>query len=439
VKNLLAQTNASRLLNEADAQAEKLLGIVRMVVAGSIAIAITIALNAPGRPESEFLDRQGFLAAVGMASYFLVGLSAFLLVIWGLYRSWMAWITAFFDCILIALNVWLSINFSGLSTQYALAFPSALMIPLILTFGALRFRPDIQISMTIFVCFLAIAIIFSNPFFQMSEDNILTQMALTHALPPNMIRIWLLFSTGLVVAIAVWRARGLLERITLETEQRMNLTRFMPSGIINNFDDQAMEKLKRGRKTSLTMMFLDVRGFTAMSEALGIEKTSRFLTDFRSKIIDISEKHGGVVDKFIGDGALVIFGISGSSKMGASSALSAAVELNRLFEDWNHSDYNLYEHTFEIGIGLHAGEVFLGVVGDDRRVEFTVIGDSVNIASRVEQLTKEEENVSVIATQNVFEQSQTNTDSWTKLGFKKVRGREKALQVWGYSSATARL
>jgi len=436
--NYLVQSTASRLLIEADANAEKLLGIVRMVVAGSIAIALTIALNAPGRPESEFLDRQGFFAATGMASYFLVGLIAFMLVVSGKYRPWMAWITAFFDCMLIASNVWLSINFAGLNTQYALAFPSALMIPLILTFGALRFRPDIQISTTVFVCLLALAIILSNPYFEMNDENILTQMSLTHALPPNMIRIWLLFSTGLVVAIAVWRAKGLLQKITLETEQRINLTRFLPATIVDNLDDEAMEDLKKGRKAFLTMMFLDVRGFTAMSEDLGIEKTGRFLNNFRSIVVDLCETHGGVVDKFIGDGALVIFGISTTREAGASSALSAAKELHHRFEEWKQSDQAIYKHAFEIGIGLHAGEVFLGIIGDDKRVEFTVIGDSVNVASRIEQLTKRE-NFLVLATQDVLDMSSLAHDEWIDIGLKPIRGRNQKLSIWGYSSATARL
>ena len=168
-------STATKLLLEADAKAELLLGIVRMVVAGSIAVALAVGLNQANRPESEFLDKQGYFASIGMASYFLVGLAAFVLVKTGKYKPWMAWVIAFFDVFLITINVWLSIHFSGLSTQYALVFPSALMLPLILTFGALRFRPDIQISMTVLVCVFAAAIIFSNPFFETPDENILSQ------------------------------------------------------------------------------------------------------------------------------------------------------------------------------------------------------------------------------------------------------------------------
>lgn len=437
-ENHLLSSTASKLLTQADAKAERLLGIVRMVIAGSIAVALVIALNAPGRPESEFLERQGAFAAIGMASYFFVGLAAYLLVTTGKYKPWMAWVTAFFDATLIATNVWLSINFSGLNSHYALVFPSALMIPLILTFGALRFRPDIQLSMTVFVCLLTVAIIFSNPFFEVSNETIISQMNLTHALPPNMIRIWLIFSTGAVVAVAVWRARGLLYRITEETEQRLNLTRFLPATVLDNLTDKAMNDLRNGREAFVVIMFLDVRGFTKMSEKIGIEKTSRFLTSFRSMIIDACEKHGGVVDKFIGDGALVIFGISTTPEEGAKSAINAATQLNKQFEHWHKNDADGFE-VINVGIGLHAGEAFLGIVGDERRVEFTVIGDNVNIASRIEQLTKTEP-YSLLATHQVMQLLSEHDANWQNIGNRPIRGHEQGANVWAYSSnVTARL
>lgn len=433
-KNAGLESTASRLLLEADAKAEQLLGIVRMVVSGSIAIALAIALNLPDRPDSEFLDKQGFLAAVGMASYFMVGLTAYLLVKKGHYRPWMAWITAFFDVILITLNVWLSINFSGLNSHYALTFPSALMIPLILTFGALRFRPYVQMFMTIMVCCLAGFIIFSNPYLDTSDADVITQMSLTHALPPNLIRIWLLFSTGTVIAIAVWRARGLLYRITKETEQRLNLTRFLPKTVVENLSDQAMLDLKKGRQLPLVMMFLDLRGFTRMSESMTPEATSVLLTEYRSHIIDVAEKYDGIVDKFIGDGALVIFGVSSTQTQAANAALEASVELNKRFEAWSSKRHNNGQARLDIGIGMHLGDVFVGAVGDNRRLEFTVLGDNVNIASRIEQMTKIE-NYYLLASEDLIAAADQFKEGWVQLGSKALRGHTEAIEIWSYKNS----
>lgn len=435
----IVKSTAKRLLIEADAKAESLLGIVRMVVAGSIAIALAFALNSPERPESEFLDKQGFFAAIGMTSYFLVGLAAFVLVKTGRYKPWMAWVTASLDVVLIIVNIWLSINFSGLSTHYTLVFPSALMIPLILTFGALRFRPLIQIYMTVIVCLLAMLVIISNPFFETSDSDIIAQMTLTHALPPNLIRIWLLFSTGAVIAIAVWRARGLLYRIAQETEQCLNLTRFLPQTIFEGLNDEAMRELRQGRQVNLTVMFLDIRGFTKMSEAMSPEDTSIFLTKYRSHILDIIDQHGGIVDKFIGDGAVVIFGASGLENDAANASISAAKELMRRFEIWSTERTSSGLSPFEVGIGMNFGDVFLGAIGDDRRVEFTVVGDNVNIASRIEQLTKSEP-YKIIATQALIQAAFDEPDAdWINAGDRHVRGHEEPITIWGYSGSTTRL
>ncbi len=149
-----------------------------------------------------------------------------------------------------------------------------------------------------------------------------------------------------------------------------------------------MNDLRQGQQLPLAMMFLDVRGFTQMSEDMKPEETSVFLTDYRSIITDIAEQHGGIVDKFIGDGALVIFGIASSQQESAKASLEAAVDLNSRFEKWNMDREANDLGTFKVGIGLHFGNVFLGAIGDDRRLEFTVLGDNVNIASRVEQIPK---------------------------------------------------
>ncbi len=429
----LIESTASRLLLEADANAEQLLGIVRMVVAGSIALAIGIALNLPNRPESEFLDKQGVFAAIGMTSYFLVGLAAFILVKTGKYQPWMAWVTATFDVILIITNVWLSINSSGLNTNYALSFPSALMIPLILTFGALRFRPDIQVAMTVFICFLTAGIVFSNPFLVASNSDVLSQMSLTYALPPNLIRIWLVFSTGIVIAIAVWRAKGLLLRITQATEERLNLTRFLPQTVVQDLNDEAMNELKRGRQVPLAIIFLDVPGFTQMAESMRPEDTSVILTEYRSHIIDVTENNGGTVDKFIGDGALVIFGLTGTSEQAAKAALNAAEELNSRFRNWNSERKSTEKEGIEVGIGIHFGEVFLGAIGDARRLEFTILGDNVNIASRIEQMTKSESYITLASQDVINTAGKSSTKGWSDLGERSIRGRKSGIKLWGYA------
>jgi adenylate cyclase len=111
-----------------------------------------------------------------------------------------------------------------------------------------------------------------------------------------------------------------------------------------------------------------------------------FITSFRRRVLRASALHGGVVDKFTGDGALILFGVPGGQPDDARRALACGRTLLRLIGRWN--DKRQFDPPVRIGIGIHTGDVFCGVVGDESRLEFTVVGETVNLASRIEQATK---------------------------------------------------
>ncbi len=424
--------DTTNILRKADAEAEGLLGIVRMLVAAALAIALTLAARSPGRPQIEALDLQLIVAATVIASYFLVGVASYVIVRCGWYRMWMAWVTAILDVVLICGNVWLSVGNVGLNSRFALLFPSALMIPAILTFGALRFRPAIQIAMTVVTGILVVLIIFSNPATQISNVQLAEYVRITYGIPPNLIRVVLLLATGAIVAVAAWRARRLLDQIASEIRQRVNLTRFLPRGVADDTSDAAMQRLRTGRHATLAIMFIDIRDFTQLTENLGAAAASRLLTDFRSNVLDIVEARDGVVDKFIGDGALILFGIDQTADAAAGNATGAAIALLGRIERWNANRAARGKQTFAIGVGIHLGEVVVGAIGDDRRLEFTVIGDEVNVASRIEQATKSA-GFKLLASDAIIERIGTaSTERWQQLGKTAVRGRSAPLGLWGY-------
>ncbi|MGI9426182.1 MAG: adenylate/guanylate cyclase domain-containing protein, partial [Hyphomicrobiaceae bacterium] len=384
----VTRNTASRMLRRADAEAEGLLGLVRMAVALALGAALLLAINAPARPDSDVLDRQILLGVTVIASYFFVGLAASLIVRAGHYRPWMAWITAFLDVVLICSSVWLSTVNSGTSSLFAFIFPSALMVPLMLTFGSLRFRPLIQVAITLLTGALCLVILFSDPLSDPDGGQILQTLGLVYGVPPNLVRIVMIMSTGFVIALAVWRARRLLERVAREAEQRINLTRFLPHGIAHDMTDESMQRLRAGRHATVALMFIDIRGFTHLAETMSPEAASQLLGEYRSHIMDVVEGHGGIVDKFIGDGALILFGLSPASDNTAGRAVNAATALMARIAEWNQRRSAQNEFPIEVGIGLHLGDVVIGAIGDQRRLEFTVIGDEVNVAARVEQSTK---------------------------------------------------
>jgi adenylate cyclase len=141
-------------------------------------------------------------------------------------------------------------------------------------------------------------------------------------------------------------------------------------------------ELLEGQEREVTVMFVDVRGFTRFAERASARETVAFLNQFFDVVVPIVRKHGGLANKFLGDGLLCVFGAPERLRDHADRALAAAREivgeLNRRFGD-----------RLRVGIGLNSGPVVVGSVGGGGRLEFTVIGDPVNVAARVEAATRE--------------------------------------------------
>ncbi len=163
---------------------------------------------------------------------------------------------------------------------------------------------------------------------------------------------------------------------------------FIAPEMVEQLVEQGIEA-SRGQRAGLTILFSDIRGFTTLSERLAPDILVSMLNDYLAAMTDVIFKYGGTVDKFEGDAIIAFWGAPQADPRQAHHALNAALamrqELARLKANWN-SDA---ARGFEIGIGLNTGEAFVGLIGSARRVNYTVIGDNVNLAARVQDLTKE--------------------------------------------------
>lgn len=143
-----------------------------------------------------------------------------------------------------------------------------------------------------------------------------------------------------------------------------------------------------GHRQEVTVLFSDIRSFTALSESLSPEQVTRFLNDYLNEMVEIIFANGGTVDKFIGDGIMVIYNWPLPQPDHAMRALRTAIEMQQMVtasqQRWN----SMGLPSIEIGVGIHTGPAVLGNIGSTRRMEQTAIGDTVNVASRIEGLCK---------------------------------------------------
>ncbi|MCA9040283.1 MAG: adenylate/guanylate cyclase domain-containing protein [Planctomycetaceae bacterium] len=144
----------------------------------------------------------------------------------------------------------------------------------------------------------------------------------------------------------------------------------------------------RGVETTVTMMFVDIRNFTSRCESCSPQKIVELLNRFLTEMVEIVESSGGMVNKFLGDGFMAIFGLTPTPHQQQQEAVEAGQKMLFRLQELNTQLQTEGFIPLEIGIGLHSGPAIVGSIGSPRRMEFTVIGDTVNVASRVESLTK---------------------------------------------------
>lgn len=192
-----------------------------------------------------------------------------------------------------------------------------------------------------------------------------------------------------------------------------------------------------GESVNVTVLFADIRNFTTISEKLSAKEVVAMLNAYFERVTKVILDEGGTVDKFIGDGIMAVFGSPAAMPDHATRGCRAALGMAKAVEDfdgWLRSQHPGADlPVFKIGIGLHSGEAIVGSIGSSLRSEFTTIGDVVNVASRVEGLTKEL-NATVLATQETLDATAFGFDAGERKEM-TVKGRGKPVTVYTVLSA----
>ena len=174
------------------------------------------------------------------------------------------------------------------------------------------------------------------------------------------------------------------KRLAREEVARANYSRFMPEYVVKQLLDDPGSFRLGGANQTVTVLFADIRGFTALSERENPEKVVGLLNKYFSAMSEIIFAHGGTLDKYIGDGLMAIFGAPTATPDDALNAVKAAVAMQKRLLSLNQELLIEGFSPISVGIGLHTGEATIGYVGSNQRSEYTAIGDTVNLAARLE-------------------------------------------------------
>ncbi|HYE66920.1 MAG TPA: adenylate/guanylate cyclase domain-containing protein [Pyrinomonadaceae bacterium] len=184
-------------------------------------------------------------------------------------------------------------------------------------------------------------------------------------------------------AVAVENVRA-HERLAREEVARANYGRFLPEYVVKQMLENPESFKLGGVNQTITVLFADIRGFTRLSEHTSPEKVVQLLNKYFSAMTDIIFAHGGTLDKYLGDGLMALFGAPTATPNDATNALNAAVAMQRSVISINQELRAEGFNEIAVGMGLHTGEAVVGYIGSDRRSEYTAIGDTVNLAQRLE-------------------------------------------------------
>lgn len=237
---------------------------------------------------------------------------------------------------------------------------------------------------------------------------------------------------AVILAYAAARARRLVYDQAENARQRANLARYVAPSVVERLA-RADRPFGDARRLPAAVLFADLRGFTALAEPLAPEAVLALLREFHGRMAEIVFAHQGALDKFIGDGLMATFGTPEPAADDATRAFAAARAMREAIAVWSRERVARGERPLGIGIGLHWGEVIQGDIGGGNRFEFAVIGDTVNVASRLERLTRRLGAVlcaSDAAIERLVAEGGSVPDDLRPVGDQALRGRRGRIVVW---------
>ena len=241
---------------------------------------------------------------------------------------------------------------------------------------------------------------------------------------------------GIAPQIAISTHNAISYQRLQETKEREHKLRklfekYVPAPIIKKYVDPRETDLFRVEELAITAMFLDIRGFTSSSEPMDAREVVSFLNDYFERCSLVISEENGHINKYTGDGFFAIFGAPESLEHHAASALNAATQILKL-----SSMLKLGARPIEVGIGISTGKAILGNIGSQSKIEYTAIGDIVNMAARLQEISKRFLDYPIIMGKEVWLELSGHPfyEAIKSLGEHSIRGKKQSVELFGYIS-----
>lgn len=413
------------LIREAERRAARQTAIIRL--GATLFILGMFALAHPRELPGYFVEAVFVFVAV----YALLAGATFAVARSRFYRGWMIVVLAvidvgFFALLAPFLAATLDVDLGALG-----ALPPFLFVFVLIAFAAQHYSPWPVIASTASFAVLALGFVALqfNGMFMIDPNDPLPPGLPIFTPRANLIRTIVILAAAVAIIVVVVRARRLLGEAIAVTERSANLSRYLPRPVAALVAAEGTAALGAGRMQPAAVLFADIVGFTKLSSRLAPEAVGLLLTEIRNLQRRAIEDAGGFVDKFMGDGVMAVFGVPRPGGNDALNAIRAAEAMQEALARWNADRSARGEAPIALGIGVHHGPVFAGAIGDAERLEFATLGDTVNVAQRVEELTRSV-GATLLVSEAALAAAGTDRARWRALPPRTLRGRDGAVVVY---------
>ncbi len=380
-------------------------------------------------------DKERIMSSILFITFIIISILFLLLIKKGKNLKLIGILLAIIDIILLCTFsvIWyVTVGGSEVPASFMVKNLITVMSILFIVINSLSLKPLYPFIITIGATLLHIGLFIyaaNYPGIEYAGDYLEAFTTAKLSYPIISMKIIILLATGGFISLNNYNTQKTI--ISAASLERANnqLGRFFSPNVAETITKSDDDFTKIGGKIQdVAVLFSDIRNFTSVSEKLPPNEVLNFLSEYHEIMVSIIFKHHGTLDKFIGDAIMATFGTPETSPDDAQNALKAAIEMNSALSEFNDKRVANNQFTIEHGIGIHYGSCLVGNIGTNERLEYTVIGDTVNSASRIESCCKKLGN-NLLFSSSVKEKITDEIDV-KKIGSLKVKGKSQKLVVF---------